>query len=156
MAAPTRTDLITVITDDHRDVERVFAQLESEPGAGDRKEVVDHVIAELVRHSVAEEQLVYRAAREHLDDGDEIADHEIEKHAETEKLMKGLERESPGEPEYEELLGKLIADVRRHIRDEETGLLPRLREACSAGELDQLGERVLAAKKVAPSPRRRI
>ncbi|WP_134731095.1 hemerythrin domain-containing protein [Amycolatopsis nivea] len=151
MAAPTRTDLITVITDDHRDVERVFAELESEPEAGNRKDVVDHVIAELVRHSVAEEQLMYPAARKHLDNGDEIADHEIEEHAEAEKVMKRLERKNPGEPEYEELLGKLIADVRHHIRDEENDLLPRLREACSAEELDQLGERVLAAKKIAPT-----
>ncbi|WP_406630896.1 hemerythrin domain-containing protein [Amycolatopsis sp. WGS_07] len=151
MATRTRTDLITVITDDHRDVERVFAELESEPAAGNRKDVVDHVIAELVRHSVAEEQLMYPAARRYLEDGDKIADHEIEEHGEAEKIMKQLERKKPGEPEFEELLGKLIADIRHHIKDEEHDLLPRLREACSAEELDQLGERVLAAKKIAPT-----
>ncbi|WP_370937990.1 hemerythrin domain-containing protein [Amycolatopsis sp. cg13] len=151
MTGSTRTDLITVITDDHRDVERVFAELEGAPAAGNRKDVVDHVIAELVRHSVAEEQLMYPAARKYLDDGDEIADHEIEEHAEAEKVMKQLERKNPGEPEFEELLGKLIADVRHHIKEEETDLLPRLREACSAEELDRLGERVLAAKKIAPT-----
>ncbi|WP_020659557.1 hemerythrin domain-containing protein [Amycolatopsis benzoatilytica] len=151
MATRTDTDLITVITDDHRQVERVFGELEREPAAGNRKDVVDHVIAELVRHSVAEEQFMYPAARRFLDDGDRIAEHEIEEHGEAEKVMKQLERKKPGDPEFEELLGKLIADVRHHIEEEETDLLPRLRSACSAEELERLGKQVLAAKKIAPT-----
>ncbi|WP_369806090.1 hypothetical protein [Amycolatopsis sp. M39] len=51
-----------MITDEHRDVERAFAELESEPEVGNRKDVVDHLIAEFVRHSVAE-QLMYPAGR---------------------------------------------------------------------------------------------
>ena len=78
-------DLVNVIVNDHREVEQVFTQLE-EPGVEPqrRKELVDHVIAELVRHSVAEEQYMYPAARRYLDNGDEIADHEISEHAEAE------------------------------------------------------------------------
>lgn len=45
---------------------------------------------ELVRHSVAEEQFMYPAARKHLEGGDQIADHEIEEHAEAEEVMKHL------------------------------------------------------------------
>lgn len=151
MTTQTETDLVTVITEDHRAVERVFTELEREPHAGNRKDVTDHVIAELVRHSVAEEQYMYPAAREYLQDGGRIADHEIEEHGEAEKVMKQLERKEPGDPEFESLLAKLIADVRHHIQDEETDLLPRLRAACTPEELQRLGEKVLAAKKIAPT-----
>jgi hypothetical protein len=49
------------------------------------------VIAELVRHSVAEEEYMYPAARKTLEGGDQLADHELEEHAKAEKLMKELD-----------------------------------------------------------------
>lgn len=151
MPMQTDTDLVTVITEDHREVERVFAELEREPHGDNRKDVTDHVIAELVRHSVAEEQFMYPAARRYLQDGNEIADREIKEHAEAEKVMKQLERKETDNPEFENLLGQLIAGVRHHIHDEEAHLLPRLRAACTPEELHQLGGQVLAAKKSAPT-----
>ncbi|QRP49672.1 hemerythrin domain-containing protein [Amycolatopsis sp. FDAARGOS 1241] len=146
------TDLISVIVDDHRAVEGVFTELES--GTGDaqrRKDLVDHVIAELVRHSVAEEQHMYPAARKHLEGGDELADHEIEEHSEAEKVMKQLERLDPGDDGFESLLANLMTDIRHHIEDEEQDLLPKLRAACPPEELRDLGEKVLAAKEKAPT-----
>ena len=47
----TDTDLIEVILNDHRAFEAVFKELEEgAAGAETRKSLVDHVIAELVRH----------------------------------------------------------------------------------------------------------
>ncbi|MUL41174.1 hemerythrin domain-containing protein [Streptomonospora sp. PA3] len=145
-------DLIEVIISDHRTVEGVFSQLEQ--GAGDpaeRKGMVDHVITELVRHSVAEEQYMYPAARKALPDGDRIADHEIEEHAEAERVMKQLSGLDAQDPRFEELLSTLMSDIRHHVEDEENDLLPRLREACSRQELEELGQKVLQAKKSAPT-----
>ncbi|MER7864288.1 hypothetical protein ABTX61_34640 [Amycolatopsis japonica] len=55
MTTTTEHDLVTVITEDHRAFERIFKELESGKG-GDRhrKDLADHLIAELVRHSIAE------------------------------------------------------------------------------------------------------
>ncbi|GAB3661341.1 hemerythrin domain-containing protein [Glycomyces tarimensis] len=146
------TDLIGVIIKDHREVEAAFAELEN--GAvlgGARKDLADHVIAELVRHSVAEEQFMYPAAREHLRDGDEIADHEIEEHAEAEEIMKRLEGLGPDDPDFEPRLSELMSSIRHHVEEEESDLLPRLREACSAEELRDLGHKVQKAKEFAPT-----
>ncbi len=132
-------DLVSVITQDHREVEAAFRELE---GGGltpeHRRDLADHVIAELVRHSVAEEQYMYPAARDALPDGDEVADHELEEHAEAEKVMKALDELDPTDPEFEELLGRLISDIRHHIEEEETDLLPRLQEACTTEQLRDL------------------
>ena len=151
MTATEETDLISVITKDHREVESIFKELETGAGPGTRKDLVDHVIAELVRHSIAEEQHMYPAARKYLDDGDKIADHEIEEHAEAEEVMKQLEGLKPEEPKFEELLNKLMQDVRHHIEEEEGDLLPKLRAACSPEELAELGEKIQRAKKIAPT-----
>lgn len=48
-------DLVTVITNDHRAVERIFTELESGRGSPrQRRDLADHMITELVRHSVAD------------------------------------------------------------------------------------------------------
>ncbi|ANN17038.1 hemerythrin [Amycolatopsis orientalis] len=148
----TKHDLVSVITEDHRAFERIFKELESGKG-GDahRKDLADHLIAELVRHSVAEEQHMYPAARRHLPDGDEVADHEIEEHSQAEQIMKDLEGLEPKDNRFDELMGKLIEDVRHHIEEEEGELLPKLQGACSAEELRDLGEKILRAKKIAPT-----
>ena len=146
------TDLINVITSDHREIEAVFKELESTEGSAQhRRDLTDHVIAELVRHSVAEEQYMYPAARKALPDGDEVADHELEEHAEAEQVMKQLDGLDPEAPEFDRLLGKLIADVRHHIEEEESDLLPKLQAACSSEDLQDLGEKVLRAKSMAPT-----
>lgn len=145
-------DLIDVIIADHREVERVFTELEQGAIAPERrKELVDHVIVELVRHSVAEEQHMYPAAREALPDGDQVVDHELQEHAEAERVMKDLEGLKPTDPRFEELLLTLMTDIRHHIQDEEANLLPRLREACSPQQLQELGDKVVSAKRSAPT-----
>ncbi|GAB3212765.1 hemerythrin domain-containing protein [Marinactinospora thermotolerans] len=150
--AQSEHDLVSVIISDHREVERVFTELESGTGSPEhRKRLVEHVITELVRHSVAEEQYMYPAARKALPDGDEIADHELQEHAEAERVMKELDGLAPGDARFDELLGELMADIRHHIADEERDLLPRLQSACSAEELRDLGEKVLRAKESAPT-----
>lgn len=150
--AKNQPDLITVIIGDHREVEKVFTELEDRSVAPERRrELADHVIAELVRHSVAEEQYMYPAAREALPNGDEIADHELEEHAEAEQVMKDLEGVDPTDPRFEELVGKLISDIRHHVEDEESDLLPKLQEACSEEQLRGLGQQVVEAKEKAPT-----
>lgn len=70
--------------------------------------MVQHVIAGIVRHAVAEEEYVYPAAREIVPNGDEMVSHEIEEHSEAEEIMK--ESEKVGRPA-----------ARRALRPELTG-----------------------------------
>lgn len=144
MTATGQRDLISVITADHRAVEAVFSELENRTGSPEhRRDLADHVIAELLRHSVAEERFLYPVARTRLPDGDEVADKQIAEHAEAERVMRELEALPPSDPLFEQLLAQLMQDIRTHIQDEEHNLLPRLRSACSAEELRDLGEKVL-------------
>ncbi|NKQ53028.1 hemerythrin domain-containing protein [Amycolatopsis sp. K13G38] len=152
MTTTQQADLISVITSDHRAVEEVFVELESGHGTPDhRRQLADHVITELVRHSVAEEQFMYPAARRYLDNGDQLADHEIQEHSEAEQVMKQLEEVPATEPRFEELLRQLMKDVRHHVEDEEKDLLPKLQRACSPEDLRDLGEKVMRAKRFAPT-----
>ncbi len=145
-------DLIDVLITDHRNVEQAFTDYER-GGLSDeqRKQLVDHIITELVRHSVAEEQYLYPAARETLQDGNEMADHEISEHAEAEQVMKQLEGLGPQEAEFDRLTRQLIDDIRHHVEDEEQDLFPQLQRACTEDQLQDLGVKISMAKDSAPT-----
>jgi hemerythrin superfamily protein len=145
-------DLVSVITRDHRAVELIFAELQLGKGTPQhRRDLADHMTTELVRHSVAEEMYLYPAARRSFPDGDQVADHEIAGHAEVERLLKELEGVDATDPRFDDLVGKVIAEVRHHVREEEEDLLPRLQDACSTEELQELGRMVVRAKDSAPT-----
>ncbi|MEV0977548.1 hemerythrin domain-containing protein [Streptomyces sp. NPDC049915] len=145
-------NVIDELVTDHREVEEMFGQIEAlPPGSKDRKLLADKVTMELVRHSVAEEAYLYPAVREHVPGGDAIADKELEDHAEAEQIMKDLEGCDATDPEFDRLIGRLMTEIRSHVADEEGNLFPKLRAACPPQALDQLGDKVRQAKKMAPT-----
>lgn len=153
MGAPTETkDMINILVQDHREVEGIFQELEDPRTDAERRgQLVSVATAELVRHSIAEEEHLYPATRRALPDGDEIADKEVEDHADAEELMKRLERMQPDEPEYQSVTQSLMSAIREHIEDEEGTLFPRLREVCSTEQLADLGRKIDEAKQAAPT-----
>lgn len=150
------TDAISVLMEDHREVEAMFTELQSLSGTDkatlERKgKLAEEVVIELVRHSVAEEEYLYPTAREVLPDGAALADHEINEHTEAERTMKALEGMSPDNIEFDSTVRTLITQVTTHVEEEEGTLFPRLREACSADQLREMGEKIEMAKKMAPT-----
>jgi hemerythrin superfamily protein len=144
--------LTDVIITDHREVEEMFRQLEGGvPEPQERRALVDKVIIELVRHSVAEEQFLYPAARRMLPDGEETVERELNDHATAERTMSRLHGMDPTDPEFEPLLRELMDEIRHHVHDEESMLLPRLSTAAGLEETERLGGMIAAAKKVAPT-----
>ncbi|MFJ8622235.1 hemerythrin domain-containing protein [Kitasatospora sp. NPDC093550] len=145
-------NVINELMTDHREVEEMFARVQALP-AGDerRREVAEQFTIELVRHSVAEEQYLYPAVREHVPGGDALADKEIADHASVERLLKDLEGVDSGDARFGVLVERVISEVTAHIQDEERNLFPALADACPPARLDELGEQVRRAKKLAPT-----
>ena len=61
-----------------------------------------------------------------------------------------LERADSPTERYPHLVS-LIGNVRHHVEEEETELFPKLRASITTGELQEMGGRLAAAKKLAPS-----
>lgn len=149
---PQQNNVIAELTADHREVEALFERLEAlEPGDEQAVDLVDQITIDQVRHSVAEEQYLYPAVREHVQGGDAIADKEIEDHTKVELILKYLEHRPADDERFGELSKQLIAEVDSHVKDEEQRLFPALLEACSFEQLDELGEKVRQAKATAPT-----
>ncbi|MET7666199.1 hemerythrin domain-containing protein [Streptomyces sp. NPDC005463] len=145
-------DVIAELTADHREVDELFAQIEQiAPGSAERKRLLDQLTIELVRHSVAEEEYLYPAVRDHLENGDALADKELADHARVEQLLKDLQTKDADDLEFTRLLVNLKTEVFAHVRDEEQNLFVQLREGCHPFVLESLGTKVHHAKKTAPT-----
>jgi hemerythrin superfamily protein len=153
--AEQQRDVIEVLEHDHREVEQMFSELESLRGASSeddlsrRKELAEQVTIELVRHSVAEEVLVYPQVEEKV--SAEEAEHARKEHAEAEEAMQRLEKLDADDPGFDDELATLMSEIRHHIEDEEGEMFAHMREVIDEDELRKLGERVEAFKKVAPT-----
>lgn len=149
----TGTDVISVLTLDHREVEGLFVRIEQlAPGNPERKRLADRAIRELVRHAEAEEVYVYPAAfRRFLPDGDAIADREIEEHSAAERSMKQLQGLAADDPFFDRLVADLMTEVREHVAEEEGSYFPMLAGSAPAEDLETLGRAVTAIKKVVPT-----
>jgi hemerythrin superfamily protein len=153
--ADEQRDVIEVLEHDHREVEEMFSELESLRGASAdedkerRKDLTDKVTIELVRHSVAEEVLVYPKVEDKV--GADEVEHAREEHAEAEETLKKLEKLDADDPGFDDELATLMKEIRHHIEDEEGEMFAHMRQSMDADELRTLGARVEAFKKVAPT-----
>ncbi len=153
--AEQQRDVIEILEHDHREVEQMFSELESLRGASTeedrsrRKELTEQVTIELVRHSVAEEVLVYPRVEDKV--GEEEVEHAREEHAEAEETLQRLEKLDADSPDFDDELATLMKEIRHHIEDEEGEMFAHMRQRIDADELRSLGEQVEAFKKVAPT-----
>jgi hemerythrin superfamily protein len=143
-------DVVDILTTDHREVLDLVDQI---PGAdpAQRRDMADMVIAELMRHAVAEEMYVYPAMRDHLPDGESKVQHDTEEHQQLVEIMKELEDVDAADARFLETLGRLDQVLRDHVSDEERDQFPQLRAALTREQLVEIGAKVEAAKKAAPT-----
>ena len=145
------TDVVDILTSDHQSMLELIGQIEGTADAGERRDLADTVIAEVMRHAVAEEMYVYPAIEEHVPNGKEEVEHDKKEHDELVQVMKQVEGVDASEPAFMELVRELEAQLRHHAGDEETDQFPKLRASIPREKLVELGEKVETAKKLAPT-----
>jgi hemerythrin superfamily protein len=144
-------DVIDVLTTDHREAMELLDQIAatSEPEA--RRDLADSLIAELVRHSVAEEMYVYPAMRDHVPGGDAAVEHDTHEHKELESRLQRLEGADAAGADFMVICGEIRTTLEDHVRDEENEQFPKLRGHVSDELLVELKGKVETAKKIAPT-----
>lgn len=143
-------DAVSLTIKDHRTVEELFSRFESTDDPAEKRQIMDTVIEELSVHAAIEEQVLYPAMRQ-LPDGDDLVDEAIEEHVEAKVALVVLDRLQPDHPMFDEKATELIADVRHHVEEEESELLPRMKEHFDSARLEDLGRQLQEAKAGAPT-----
>lgn len=146
------TDAIVLLKNDHKTVDQLFKKFEQ---AGDKafvtkRKLVDSMIEELTVHAFIEETIFYPTAREAVPETRDHVLESIEEHHVVMWLLSELVDLSPEEETFDAKVTVLIENVRHHVEEEEQEWFPRVREAMGRKRLQELGERLLAAKPEAP------
>jgi hemerythrin superfamily protein len=135
-------DVVDLIVQDHRELQRLFEELRTDPS---KRQALAPVMSTLLfAHSRAEESEVYPRAR--AAGGQEDVEHSQEEHLVADQLAERLTSLDPESAEFGQVLGELVEAVTHHLEEEEETVLPHMRENMSAEQLDEIGERFLAAR----------
>lgn len=145
------TDVVDMLTTDHREMLELLRRIERTEDLDERREIADTVIAEVMRHSVAEEMIVYPSVEEHVPGGKDEVEHDKEEHEELVRVMKDLEGIDVTEGAFLKKVIEFEQLLDHHARDEEDEQFPKLREHIPQDQLIDMGKRVVSAKKVAPT-----
>ncbi|MEV5706448.1 hemerythrin domain-containing protein [Actinoallomurus sp. NPDC052274] len=142
--------LISVLQEDHNDLRQLLTELgyliEFERL---RRSVTQLLIAEMVRHAVAEETYMYPVARTRLPQGTRIVERENAGHAELERVLRRMDLPDLTSAEFSTLLVELNAEAGPHARAEERQLFPMLAEYLTPEELVAVGKKAAEAKEKA-------
>jgi hemerythrin-like domain-containing protein len=136
MTQTAQRDLISLLIQDHREVEELLVRLEELSDAGDdatggRGEahtVAGQVLVELTGHWAYEERYLYPLVRDRVPGGAGMLDREAPEQAEAQDDLRALDRLDPRQGEFWSRLAVLTDRVRAHVRDEEIELFPLVRE----------------------------
>lgn len=136
-------DVVDVIMQDHREVERLFEVLQREPEK--RAATVPVLVTLLTAHSRAEEAEVYPAAREEAGAEDLVA-HSQQEHAEADRLLQRLATCDPATSEFDAILEDLVDAVTHHVEEEESDVLPAMTEGLSDDRRSELADAFLVSR----------
>ena len=154
-------DAIALLQHDHREVEQLFSQFEklTERAHKSKEKIVAKVIRELAIHSAIEEMLFYPAVRmaalkanvRTLKEAADTVLESLEEHHVVKWTLTELEKMKPEDERYDAKFKVLMESVRHHVEEEQEELFPKARRLLGPEMLEQLGERLERAKKLAPT-----
>ncbi|MEJ7723555.1 MAG: hemerythrin domain-containing protein, partial [Ilumatobacteraceae bacterium] len=145
-------DALAVLKSDHRDVEALFKKFEAtgSRAAKSRDSIVGKVIEALSVHAVIEEQVLYPELRRQLPAAESDVLEALEEHHVVKWTLDALEDMDAQDERFEAKVTVLMESVRHHVKEEEKVMFPKVRKAFSSSELDDMGARLVAAKRTAP------
>jgi hemerythrin superfamily protein len=154
-------DAITLLKQDHKTVESLFKQFEKlgDRAAKKKEQLVMKMIRELAVHAAIEEMLFYPAVRtaalkKDNNLGEAASDlvlESLEEHHIVKWTLSELEKMNAGDERFDAKVQVLMENVRHHVEEEEEDLFPKTRRLLPAKMLEELGDRLMKAKKLAPT-----
>jgi hemerythrin-like domain-containing protein len=145
------TDVFEVLAQDHDEVRRMLAALQSGPTAltgatGNQLEARKRLTGELIiaetRHEAVEQEFFWPAVRSHGPEADRLADQAAEQERQARQALAALDVLDVHATEFEPLLTELVSAGIEHIEFEEEQVWPMLRQAISPLQAAELGSEI--------------
>jgi hemerythrin-like domain-containing protein len=141
--------ILDIIKEEHREVAALLDQAVAlEPNDKKMKELASEIEFKLSTHLSIEERLFYARLRTESQDDDVVdvyegyTEHEVAKH-----LIELLRNGRPAPEKFKAELQVLSESVKHHVHEEESTIFKIATEKLDQNELDELGQKWMAAKK---------
>ncbi|KAH1998924.1 hypothetical protein KXV80_005029 [Aspergillus fumigatus] len=128
--------LMDTIKKDHRELEEYYKIIVSSRDTDEQIRFQNKFTWELARHAIGEELVVYPALEKYLPGGAETADKD-------QKLQK-FQDMHPSDAAFMPILKSMMADLEKHIEEEETIDFVKLEDAITPKESESLSKSYLA------------
>jgi len=139
-------DAITLLKQDHREVEKLFKEFESAKGDGRKQKLAHQICLELSVHAELEETIFYPACEGTVDE-DELKEGYVE-HDAAKLLIAEIEANEGADDEFfDTKVHVLQEEIEHHIEEEEgpKGIFAQARKGKL--DLDAIGEQIAERKK---------
>ena len=144
-------DALKLLKEDHKKVKTLFGEVEAlgDRAAAQRKKLFQQIDQELTIHSKIEETIFYPEFRRRANKGEEREEvlEAYEEHNVVKTIIGELEELDPKDETYKPKLSVLKELVEHHVKEEEGPMFKMARELFDKEELDEIGERIMAAKE---------
>lgn len=149
-------DPFEVLGEDHRRLLELGNELTGGAGEptgtpGERRRVARRLVVEGSKHEAIEEQHLWPVVRGRLGPGQALADRGLGEERRAKKLLHQLDRMSAGNVHFKTISFMVVSTIRDHVAFEEGQVWPKLRLALNDRELDEIGEKLASARRLAPT-----
>lgn len=135
-------DAISLLKQDHREVEAFFAQFEKAESKAEKGKLATKICLALTVHARIEEELLYPPAHAEIDH--ELVDEAQVEHNSAKLLIAEIEQMSPGDHLFDARVKVLSEYIRHHVKEEENEMFPQLKS--SGLDLRDLGAALMQRK----------
>ena len=139
-------DAITLLKQQHREVEKLFERFEkASEGEGDAevlKELFARIADNLAAHCAIEERIFYPSV--YVGDTADKLHEAVEEHLSAKRLIADLLELEPEAPQFKAKMSVLKEEISHHVEEEEGELFKQVREMLKRQELQVLGEEMQA------------
>jgi hemerythrin superfamily protein len=128
-AIDARATFITLmLREDHQKLNELFDQFGKTTNKSEKQNIATAAIAALEVHATLEEELIYPAWQEHVDERG-LTDEALAEHHVVHVLIKELKEMSPEDERYNATFTVLCKHVTHHIKEEEGKMFPQAQKA---------------------------
>lgn len=144
---PVKHDAIVLLKQDHDEVKKMFKQYQKLAQKGDtdgKVLIANKICAELIAHTIAEEEIFYPAARQAIHEDGMFNEAKVE-HDSAKDLIAQIQSMTPEDPMYDAKVTVLGEYIEHHVEEEESEMFPMVRKSKKV-DLRQMGS-LLASRK---------
>src|SRR4051794_40574333 len=122
----TKRSVISALTRDHRQIERLLALLQAATDPEERRLLRRQVTVVIIQHADAEDNDLYRVLREAIPRGAIDIEKQIAAHLKIKLMLDELMGTDVAGCEFKQLVDGLVAEIQQNILTEEASVFPWL------------------------------